>query len=157
MPLQEAEKRLKDILSGKRPNGAITTANGAPKSTGTQRRAGQPLLFSVSVHATACHSAAHALSRTAQSFFSQRCSDMLAPYVSAAVLPTSCSPGGMRAVCVLSCAHRPGPPLLQAKVELGDETRVLNLTGQATYSELLHVVKEKFPTSGPFALKYLDR
>ena len=46
---------------------------------------------------------------------------------------------------------------LQAKVELESETRVLNLTGQATYSELLHAVRDKFPGSGPIVLKYLDR
>jgi ribosome recycling factor len=85
----EAEKRLRDILSGKRPNGAIATANGSQ------------------------------VQKTA--------------------------------------ARRPQPVVFTAKVELDGEMRSLALTGSATYAELLHNIHEKFPSSGPVVLKYLDR
>ena len=33
----------------------------------------------------------------------------------------------------------------------------MHMTGQVTYAELQHAVREKFPGSGPLILKFLDR
>ena len=33
----------------------------------------------------------------------------------------------------------------------------MHMTGQVTYAELQHAVREKFPNSGPLILKYLDK
>ncbi len=93
--LQEAEKRLKDLMSGKRPSGnnTLATANGttaAAKKQPTRQQRSQPYVF-------------------------------------------------------------------QAKIQLDDETRSMHMTGQVTYAELQHAVKEKFPGAGPLILKYLDR
>ncbi|KAL3157883.1 hypothetical protein ABBQ32_012294 [Trebouxia sp. C0010 RCD-2024] len=92
---QEAEKRLKELLAGKRPagNNTLATANGttaaAKKQQARQQRA-QPYVF-------------------------------------------------------------------QAKISLDDETRSMHMTGQVTYAELQHAVRDKFPTAGPLILKYLDK
>jgi hypothetical protein len=95
--LQEAEKRLKDLMSGKRPSGnnnnTLATANGttaAAKKQPARQQRSQPYVF-------------------------------------------------------------------QAKIQLDDETRSMHMTGQVTYAELQHAVKEKFPGSGPLILKYLDK
>ena len=53
--------------------------------------------------------------------------------------------------------QRSQPYVFQAKIQLDDETRSMHMTGQVTYAELQHAVKEKFPGSGPLILKYLDR
>lgn len=94
---QEAEKRLKDLMSGKRPSGSnnntLATANGttaAAKKQPARQQRSQPYVF-------------------------------------------------------------------QAKIQLDDETRSMHMTGQVTYAELQHAVKEKFPGSGPLILKYLDK
>lgn len=61
--------------------------------------------------------------------------------------------------CLISqrMQNMPSCSALQAKVELDGEVRSLALTGSATYAELLHNIHEKFPSSGPVILKYLDR
>lgn len=33
----------------------------------------------------------------------------------------------------------------------------MHMTGQVTYAELQHAVRDKFPTAGPLILKYLDK
>ncbi len=53
--------------------------------------------------------------------------------------------------------QRSQPYVFQAKIQLDDETRSMHMTGQVTYAELQHAVKEKFPGSGPLILKYLDK
>lgn len=92
--LQEAEKRLKELLAGKRPAGnTLATANGttaAAKKQQTRQQRSQPYVF-------------------------------------------------------------------QAKIQLGDEMRSMHMTGQVTYAELQHAVREKFPSAGPLILKYLDK
>lgn len=92
--LQEAEKRLKDLLAGKRPAGnTLATANGttaAAKKQQARQQRSQPYVF-------------------------------------------------------------------QAKIQLDDETRSMHMTGQVTYAELQHAVREKFPSAGPLILKYLDK
>ena len=45
----------------------------------------------------------------------------------------------------------------QAKCVLDGETRMVPLMGQLTYAEVLDSVKDKFPGSPPFLLKYKDR
>ena len=47
--------------------------------------------------------------------------------------------------------------VLQAKCTLGNETRLVQLSGISTYAELMHSVRAKFPSAGHFQLKYLDR
>ncbi|GMH37813.1 hypothetical protein BSKO_05686 [Bryopsis sp. KO-2023] len=51
------------------------------------------------------------------------------------------------------------PPVLyfSAKCTLDSETRVIHLSHNTSYAELLDVLKAKFPTSGPFVAKYLDK
>ena len=46
---------------------------------------------------------------------------------------------------------------MQAKCTLDDETRLLHMGPNVTYAELLDETHRKFPNSGPFVLKYLDR
>ena len=92
--LQEAEKRLKDLLAGKRPaSTTLATANGT--TAAAKKQAARP--------------------------------------------------------------QRSQPYVFQAKVQLDDETRSMHMTGQVTYAELQHAVREKFPGSGPLILKFLDR
>ena len=80
--MQEAEKRLKDLLAGKRPAGAtLATANGTPANA--KKQPARP--------------------------------------------------------------QRSQPYVFQAKVLLDDETRSLHMTGQVTYAELQHAVRDKFP------------
>ena len=45
----------------------------------------------------------------------------------------------------------------QAKCTLGNETKLVQLSGISTYAELMHSVRAKFPNAGPFQLKFLDR
>lgn len=96
MTVQEAEKRLKELLAGKRPagNNTLATANGttaaAAKKQQTRQQRAQPYVF-------------------------------------------------------------------QAKIQLDDETRSMHMTGQVTYAELQHAVRDKFPSAGPLILKYLDK
>lgn len=95
MPVQEAEKRLKDLMSGKRPtSNTLATANGNTAAAKKQQATRQ---------------------------------------------------------------QRPQPYVFQAKIQLDDETRSMHMTGQVTYAELQHAVREKFPAAGPLILKYLDR
>ncbi|KAK9809941.1 hypothetical protein WJX72_002137 [[Myrmecia] bisecta] len=47
--------------------------------------------------------------------------------------------------------------IFAAKCTLDDETRMLHMSQAVTYAELLDGVRQKFPTAGPFMLKYLDR
>lgn len=92
---QEAEKRLKDLMSGKRPtSNTLATANGNTAAAKKQQATRQ---------------------------------------------------------------QRPQPYVFQAKIQLDDETRSMHMTGQVTYAELQHAVREKFPAAGPLILKYLDR
>ena len=91
---QEAERRLKDLLAGKRPAGnTLATANGTTAAAKKQQMRQQ----------------------------------------------------------------RSQPYVFQAKIQLDDETRSMHMTGQVTYAELQHAVREKFPSAGPLILKYLDR
>ena len=95
--MQEAERRLKDLMSGKRPSGnnnnMLATANGTTAAAKKQPARQQ----------------------------------------------------------------RSSPYVFQGKVQLDEETRSIHMTGQVTYAELQHAVKEKFPGSGPLILKFVDR
>jgi hypothetical protein len=44
-----------------------------------------------------------------------------------------------------------GPVTVAAKCSLGEETRLLHVTGAATYAQLLEAVRSKFPESGESA------
>ena len=54
-------------------------------------------------------------------------------------------------------APQAGSTCMQAKCMLEGETRMVPLMGQLTYAEVLDSVRDKFPGSPPFLLKYKDR
>lgn len=45
----------------------------------------------------------------------------------------------------------------QVKLSHGDEVKMVYVTLGTTYGELMSSARDKFPTAGPFVLKYLDR
>lgn len=53
-------------------------------------------------------------------------------------------------------ARSPAQWPFSAKVTLGSETRLVQLTASAGYGDLLAQVAAKFPTAGPVVLRYLD-
>lgn len=49
------------------------------------------------------------------------------------------------------------PYYFTAKCTLGSETRLVHMSHNVTYADLYSSVKAKFPASGPFVLKYVDK
>lgn len=58
-----------------------------------------------------------------------------------------------------SAQPRQWPPVLffTAKCTLDNETRVVHMSHNTSYADLMDVLKSKFPSSGPFIAKYLDK